>query len=178
MKLRISVQRKTGAPNYGSDGVGAELEIELADELARDANAVLQHGAYWYGSLERMVDDQLRRMAGQHNGAGAPPAAIPAPAPVSGGAPSPATTPPAPARNEPGADDDAPQNGRQLLAWAGDRGLKPRVYALKDAWGLPDRIVEWGADDALAVYRELAREAPQRPTSRAPGRNGYARPRA
>ena len=120
------------------------------------------------------VSDHVRRLAAALRAAlGDDKPSAPAPAP------SPATTSPATATPSTEADDpDAPQNGRQLLAWAGDRGLKPRVYKLKDAWHLPDVIVQWGRNEALAVYRELVREAPPYASSRASGRNGYARPRA
>ena len=177
MKLRISVQRKNGAPNYGSDGVGAELEIELSDELARDANAVVQHGAYWDGSLERMVDEQLRRMSTQHNGnnaapsAPAPaavghqvhhqPAAIPAPAPVpapvSGGAPGGYPPPaPAPASNN---RNDAPRNGGQLLGWANKAGKYDELMSLAKSWDR-GRIKDWSADDVAYAYQHLARPTP------------------
>ncbi|WP_206107774.1 hypothetical protein [Paludisphaera rhizosphaerae] len=179
MKLRISVHRKNGAPNYGSDGVGAELELELSDELARDANAVVQHGSYWYGSLERMVDDQLRRMSSQHNtpavgvnsnghhSPSAPaPAAIPAPAPIAGGAPAGYQQPPAPAPaprpSAPvgGERNDAPRNGRQLLGWANKVGKYDDLMALAKSWGR-GRINDWSADDVAHAYQHLARPTPQ-----------------
>jgi hypothetical protein len=63
-RLKMSVSRKGGAPNYGSDGVGLELEIELDDDST--LQQVADFAAAWYATLEATVDKQLTRMQAKH----------------------------------------------------------------------------------------------------------------
>jgi hypothetical protein len=82
MKLKLCVHRKAGAPGYGSEGAGAEVELDLDDDLAGEPAKLVAFAQIWYGSLERAVDDQLARMTAKHATA-APAIAPPAPAPRS-----------------------------------------------------------------------------------------------
>lgn len=66
VKLKLCVHRKSGAPGYGSDGAGAEVELDLDDDLAGEPAKLVAFAQIWYGSIERAVDDQLARMAAKH----------------------------------------------------------------------------------------------------------------
>ena len=139
----------------GPGGASAEVLAELADGSSPDQvrDAVRTHAA----ALRAGLADE------------APPAA------EDDGLKPRRSGPPPPRDNDAGKP---PENGRQLLAWAGDRGCKRRVLELKDAWELPDQVVSWGRDEALSVYHELLKEA-DRPAPRGGyGRNRYAGGRA
>jgi hypothetical protein len=61
MKLKFVLHRKASVPNsYGSEGPGAELEIEIDDEAT--AQEIMDQAQLRYGQLELMVDRQLNRM--------------------------------------------------------------------------------------------------------------------
>ncbi len=72
MKLRLAVSRKGGAPNYGSDGVSAELELDVELE---NAQQLLDAAMIHYKTLETAVDRQLAEMQAKHPAPG--PAALP-----------------------------------------------------------------------------------------------------
>lgn len=179
MKLRLSVSRKGGAPNYGSDGASAEIELTLDDELTIQQIADLS--VTWYRTLEQAVERQLESMQSKHPG----PREIEAPAPAQPAAPAiapyeprrPAPRRPAP---EPGWDDqpaplaapasarngsapqrdDPPRNGSQLLGWAYNHGQGDRLKSL--AKDVKDRgpIKEWDAAMVAWAYGELSRREP------------------
>jgi len=178
MKLRLSVSRKGGAPNYGSDGASAEIELTLDDELTIQQIADLS--VTWYRTLEQAVERQLESMQAKHPGPReieAPPAAPqpaaaavapyeprrpaprrPAPEPGWDDQPAP---PPAPARNGSGRErDDPPRNGAQLLGWAYNHGQGDRLKAL--AKDVKDRgpIKEWDPGMVAWAYAELSRPQP------------------
>jgi hypothetical protein len=186
MKIKLCVHRKAGAANYGSDGAGAEVELELDDELANEPGKLVAFAQIWYGSIERAVDDQLARMAAKHN----QPTAAPAPA-------RPVQSPPegleeygydrgggGERRNGSGGGDygeppsrrngsapsggdrqaggpprnDPPKNGKQLIGWANGHGKYDELMRLSKAWNL-GRIIDWTPDDVQAAYHELSRAA-------------------
>jgi len=61
MKFRLSVHRKGSVPgSFGSEGPGAELEIELDDDAT--AQEILDHAQLKYEILEKAVDKQLAKM--------------------------------------------------------------------------------------------------------------------
>ena len=72
-----------------------------------------------------------------------------------------------------GGGERAPETGRELIAWAGDHDMKPRVYQLGKAWKFPAIVLDWQRDDVLAVYHELLNERAKQPP-RNGRRNGYA----
>lgn len=76
-----------------------------------------------------------------------------------------------------GGGGDVPQTGRELIAWAGDRDLKPRVYKLGKAWNFPEKVLDWHRDEVRAAYDELLNEA-ARQAPRESRRNGYAQARS
>lgn len=175
MKLKLCVHRKVGAPNYGSDGAGAELEIDIDDALAAKPQSLVDAAAHWYSVLERSVAAELERLQAAHPA----PAPAPAPGPAEGPAAPrsrPMITPEAPAgdygrrpRAAGGSGaaapvrDDPPRNGRQLLGWAAGHGMSRELTALTKAWGVSWRVADWGPDDVQAAYDELARRAQPRP---------------
>jgi hypothetical protein len=188
MKLKLCVHRKAGAPDYGSDGAGAEVELELDDDLANEPGKLVAFAQIWYGSIERAVDDQLARMAAKHS---RPAAAIasPAPAPRSSsppegleeygydqggggerrngssngyGEPPSRRNGSAPAGGDRQAGgpprNDPPKNGKQLIGWANGHGKYDDLMRLSKAWNL-GRIIDWTPDDVQAAFHELSRPA-------------------
>lgn len=184
MKLTITVNRKCGAPNYGSDGAGAELVLEVPDD---DPAALQQIGGAWYQHLERLVDGQVAHMQQSHQGGGAvasaaqaqaappqqhayvPPLPPAMPGPVAGGAPAGYQAPPiapAPAPSGPpaggdgGQRNDAPRTGKQLLGWANKVNKYDMLMQMAKSWNR-GKVVEWTADDVAHAYQHLSRPAPQ-----------------
>lgn len=172
MKLTITVNRKCGAPNYGSDGAGAELVLEVPDN---DPAALHALGGAWYGHLEKLVDAQVVKMQAAHQDGGAahPPAAQPQqqayvplppamPGPVAGGAPAgyqappiaPAPAPSGPPAGGDGGRNDAPRTGKQLLGWANKVGKYDTLMGLAKSWNR-GKVVEWTADDVAHAYQHL-----------------------
>jgi hypothetical protein len=85
MKVKLCVNRKAGAPGYGSDGAAAELEIDFEPEEGRGfAQQIADAAAVYYKTLEQAVDAQLQRMQSKHP---QPAAAAAEPLPVHNGQP-------------------------------------------------------------------------------------------
>jgi len=171
MKLKLCIHRKVGAPGYGSDGAGAELEIEIDDDLVKTPDALIQHGRIWYGSLERMVRGQIKRMQRAHPEAEAQitrmagrSAPAPEPPPVrGGGGEHNGYDGPPPRRNgsggppsRSGGRSDAPTDGRQLMGWSRKHGHDERLLSLAKQHNM-GRIVELDRDQVDWLYRELTR---------------------
>lgn len=181
MKLTITVNRKCGAPNYGSDGAGAELVLEVPDN---DPAALQAIGGAWYGHLEKLVDAQVVKMQATHQGGGAapvppiapqpqqhayvPPMPPAMPGPVAGGPPAgyqappiaPAPVPSGPPAGGDGGRNDAPRTGKQLLGWANKVGKYDMLMTMAKSWNR-GKVVEWTADDVAHAYQHLARPEPQ-----------------
>lgn len=66
MKIKLSVNRKAGAPGYGSDGAAAEVELELLDELVDTPEKFVGAMLHYYGLIERGVGEQLDKMQAKH----------------------------------------------------------------------------------------------------------------
>ena len=175
MKLKLCVHRKAGAPNYGSDGAGAELEIEIDDELAAKPASLVDVARHWYGALETAVAQELDRLQAAHP---APVAVRASAQPEPDRSPdrarereprrwNPDDLPPPPDRGSGGpppssrgggghSKDGPPRDGRQLLAWANRQGLDRRLKRMaKDC----DRgmIVDWDPGMVEWAYGELTR---------------------
>lgn len=173
MRLKLCVHRKAGAPNYGSDGAGAELELELSDDLADKPESLVQVSQIWYAALERAVGLELERMAARR-----PPAiaAEPVLSPAGQSIPQPPQPPPPPPQppqptnppqngwqrngNRSGGQGDPPRSGRQLLGWANGHGCHEHLMALAKAWNC-GRVVDWSQDNVQAAYNELVRHQSQ-----------------
>lgn len=164
-RLKLTVARKTGAPNYGSDGAAAELEIELAADV--DVQQLVDLSTAYYIALERMVDAELARQAAGRAAAGpAPgPAAIAPPGPPprdDARRPPPPSSepppPPPPPRNGAPSSrrDDPPRSGKELLGWAYGHGQGEPLKRLAKECDR-GRIVDWGEDLVAWAYGELCR---------------------
>lgn len=142
MYLKLSITRKAGAPDYGSDGAGAELEIPLEGQVSPEQ--IVSYGQAWYATLELMVDRQLERMQAQHSqprerpaertppAVAAPPRQAAPPEPAGQYGPPPRQA--APPRNgyDRGGNSDAPRTGAQLLGWANKHGCYQRLMDIAD----------------------------------------------
>ncbi len=166
MKLRLSVNRKAGAPGYGSDGASAEVELDL-DPAATPQQIATTIAPMWYLALETTVGNELARMQTAH------------PQPTE--TPEPAQYRPPPARHRPeaGWDDEPrgqdpppraregyggrqaqrngqrngdPRTGPELAGWtkhggAGER-FKPEISEWGKAHNLSWQFKQW-PDDAV-----------------------------
>lgn len=174
VKLKLCVHRKAGAPNYGSDGAGAELELDIDDDLAGKPGQLVEVSRVWYGALETAVAQELARLQAQH----------PAPTPVASAPtiepdrPGPEPTrerrrwnpddlPPPPDRNGGppprrgsggggGGGKGPPRDGRQLIGWANGQGLYDALMSLANSANR-GRIVDWDPDMVQWAYTELSR---------------------
>jgi hypothetical protein len=169
------VNRKQGAPNYGSDGASAEIEITLDDELP--LQAVCDVMPIWYKALEQSVTAELaRQAAGRLSGPAEPPARHSEPV-----RPDPAPQPqPQPRREYPTGHTtgtnprpyvgrpDVPEDGRQLLGWARRLNRNEEMIALGKSWRLPSRVIEWTAGEVADVFQTLT-------SADGPPRNGHSR---
>ena len=187
MKMKIGINRKAGAPGFGSDGAIAELEIDLDDEAT--PAQLLTQATTWYHTLEQAVDLQLARMNAKHPQPGAavvPPPKVPPlpteaghepPAPRRGDAyeePEPQSygPPPArPSRNGYGSSignqqparssgrDDPPRSAAELAGWMKTSGHKDAVVAWGRANNLPWQVKSWPDDAAAACYHDVTARA-------------------
>ena len=146
MKIRLSINQKAGAPDFGSDGVGAEMELDLDQAILQTPDAVRDCFRSHYALLKAIVADELAALHKQR-----PPGR-----PV-GPEPEPVDRHPEPARDRNGRTyaDDAPRDGRQLLAWARKHHADDDVIRIGRKWRLPNRVVEWERSEVENVYREL-----------------------
>lgn len=173
MKLKLCVHRKSGAPNYGSDGAGAELELEIDDDLAGKPGQLVEVSRVWYGALETAVAQELARLQAQHP-APTPVAADPVrpepdrspdreprrgwspedlpPPPDRGGGPPPRRGSGGPG----GGGKGPPKDGRQLIGWANGQGLYDSLMSLAKSANR-GRIVDWDQDMVQWAYTELSR---------------------
>ena len=188
MRLRLNVNRKGGAPGYGSDGAMAEVELDLDDECT--PIQLLTQCTTWYHTLERAVDIQLDKMQAKHPQPGAavkqPPAIQPIPTEAGreehgtyeshesyeSSPPTPPQPPPParPSRNgysssignqQPPRNgrDDPPRSARELAGWMKTSGHKDDVVAWGKANGLPWQVSTWPDDAVLACYHDVTTRA-------------------
>lgn len=155
MKIRLSVHQKAGAPDFGSDGIGAEMEIDLDQAILATPDAVRDCFRSHYAILKAIVADELAALHRQRT-----PARSVDPEPE-----RPARRPePSRDRNGDGREsdrngrsygDDAPRDGRQLLAWARKNDASDDVMRIGRNWKLPPRVIQWERSEVEDVYREL-----------------------
>jgi hypothetical protein len=161
VKLRIIATRKEGRPDFGSDGVGLELELDLADTMFQDFHLLQAHVSQGQDMLDRLVEERLeahrqpappaeelrsdyvprREREARQNGDQAPYERPPFNRTNSG--------------KEYRGRPEVPQDGRQLLGWAKGASKDNDLFRLGAAWRLPRLVVEWSKDDVQAAYHEL-----------------------
>jgi len=66
MRIKLSVNRKAGAPGYGSDGAAAEVELDLDDDLVKTPEGFVQAMLHYYSLIERGVAEQVVKMHASH----------------------------------------------------------------------------------------------------------------
>jgi hypothetical protein len=144
MKLRMSICRKEGRPDYGSDAVGMDLECELPDQALTDVNLVRATAECAYDQLRRLVDEQLAALRPADRQAAPPPER----------------------RREPDRDrggrSTVPEDGRQLLGWAKRNRRDRDVQEIGRQMRLPSRILEWTREECEDVYNVLTEDTHQR----------------
>lgn len=150
MKIRLCVHQKAGAPDFGSDGIGAEMELDLDQAVLQTPDAVRDCFRSHYALLKAIVADELAGLQKRRApGRPAEPERRPEPARADDGY--------EPARNGDGRryEDDAPRDGRQLLAWARKHDASDDVMRIGRNWKLPNRVVAWERSEVEDVYREV-----------------------
>lgn len=157
IKLRVSICRKVGDPNYGSHGAGCDLEAELDSALLSDLDQLRAKIRQAYAICASAVAAELGE------GGPARPAEPPAPRrereddrPRERDQRS-----ASPARSS-GRPDSPPANGRQLMGWLKKRDEEyfERAQKIGKAHGYPWKIADWDEDQAADVYHELVRKQP------------------
>jgi hypothetical protein len=189
VRVTISVNRKIGQPNYGSEGAGCELTLDLSEQnVSTNPASLIDECRRGYALCEQVVSEQLA----QHQVE--PPAA-----PARDRLPSQARPPsePEPDRRPPrrggydrghGPDgaarfktDGFPRTGRELVPWSRKReesgenpGLFKRLVAYGRAVGYPDRMTEWNRDEVnTAVNAVIGEQYDDDPEPAPAGRNGH-----
>jgi uncharacterized protein YkwD len=65
--LTVSVSKKVGTPNYGSNGATCSLAgIELDEQLLQDPLALVAKIRKGYALAQQAVDDELARLGNGH----------------------------------------------------------------------------------------------------------------
>jgi hypothetical protein len=164
--LNVSVCKKVGTANYGSNGATCSFaNVELDEQLLHDPPALAAKIRGWYALAELAVEEEIGRLG---NGHAAGPAAT-ARQPVAALAPPPAPTrptrppappPPAPEefnhdQAEDDGDDDMPRTGAQLLGWAcKQRGdCKAFIIGLGRTLKFTGKVVEWNDAQVRQAYQ-------------------------
>jgi hypothetical protein len=163
MKVTVSVCRKEGRPNYGSEGATCQVEIDAPDD---NPGPVI---TFAYALCDQAVAEQL----GRHQGAVEPQPAQPQ-------NPRESWEQRNHTRAEPGSrgHDSRPRDGRQCYAWAKRLeedgrcpGLVGRLNRFGKALNYPSRMAEWSR---AMVDAALAAVLPDQDVPEAPAtRNGY-----
>jgi hypothetical protein len=165
MKVTVSVSRKFGTPNYGSEGATCQVEVDAPDD--NPAPVI----TFAYALCDQAVKEQL----GRHPAICADPQLPRQPAGGSWDDRHPNQ------RREPDSRgyDSRPRDGRQLYAWSKRAeedgrapGLVGRLNSFGKALGYPSRMNEWSGpqvDAALAAVLPDDQGEPAAPASR----NGY-----
>ena len=171
LKLNVSVCRKEGRPDYGSEGASCSIELEVDGSLAENPEAFHSRIKALYRLADHAVSDQL---SGGHS---APPARRPDPEPepdrngyANGrpdrgeySAPRDRRDDPPPSRtrtNGKGFDGD-PRTGKAMFKWIKDQDGLYDLDLLKwlTQWAklqqYPGRFDEWNADEVACGVRAV-----------------------
>jgi hypothetical protein len=161
VKVKMSIARKEGRPDYGSDCVGLEIELDVPDTVFSDFALLQVHVLEGYDHIERFVAERLEKLRPE--------------------APARAESPPArPARQEPpaaperptahrndggvyqGRPSGPPRSGKELLGWARRHGRDAELISLGRAWRLPPRVLDWEPQDVADVHATMTATDPPR----------------
>jgi hypothetical protein len=178
MKLTVSVSRKIGQPNYGSEGASCGLEMELDQSSLDNPAQLADRIRAAYHVVEGAIEDQLMRAAepvrreapreaplqpgdpayDRMHPAPPEPARRPAPAPVQQSQPD---------RGWLVDADDLPNSGKSFAGWMGKQSeaTKAKVKNLITAWKLPGLYKTWDAETVAAVVHDLLIPPPPPPVT-------------
>jgi hypothetical protein len=166
MKITVSVSRKIGQPNYGSEGASCEITVDVAEKtVGADPAALVDECRRGYSLAEQVVSEQLHRHQVEQQPAAAtvapPPAAAEPPAHRNGHSNGKHLS-----ESHPWADPSSkphngrPRSGRELYPWAKrleESGQCPKLVRRLAGYGkgeeFPDRMTEWSreqVDEAIA----------------------------
>jgi hypothetical protein len=173
IRLTVSVFRKVGTPTFGSDGASIGIERELDTDLVANPAALAESIRRHLALCELAVNEEVIKLQKA-------PLAIPSVPrqprqPVDG---EPATAParraPAPPATEPAEafdelqaeddeDEDAPQNGSQLLGWARKQhaDMKNWIIGYGNKCKFKGRVVEWSQSQVNRAYSAARAAQPQ-----------------
>jgi hypothetical protein len=150
----MSIHRKEGRSEFGSDGVGLEIETELPDGAFADFATLAAHCNAAFDQAEQLVAERLLKLR-------------------EAGQPEPARPEPEPMRPYPSAHrldgrpltgrPESPRTARELLGWSRRTGRQDELEALGRRMRLPGRILNWTDDEVADVYGAMTAE---------PARNG------
>lgn len=179
MRVTVSISRKIGQANFGSEGAMCEVALDLSEQsVSANPASLADEIRRAYALAEQVVGEQLAR----HQVDVDPRGPRPVIEPDRDRLPSQARPPSAPepdrqpARQSGGYDpkigpdggprwktDGFPKCGRELVPWARKReesgacpGLFKRLCAFGRAVGYADRVTEWsGSEVSAAVHAVL-----------------------
>jgi hypothetical protein len=158
-KISVTVCRKDGRPNYGSEGASCSIERDVDDELLERPALTAEFIRGMYAIAEASVAEKIASSTPrpkiqpmtqaeadapdpvQARVNQPPPAATPAPAPS-------ASTPPPGRKTYYGNNDAPPKSGKGLYAWAKDRSAVPWFEDLgrKQAPPLSKLLNDWSPE--------------------------------
>jgi hypothetical protein len=181
IKLHVSVCRKVGTANYGSNGGTCGLEVEIAGSLLADPAKLAATIRGHFDLCEIAVNEELAKLGRSATNGTAqvrqPLITTAAPPTANGQAPTrPAARPPEPPAeafdelhsqefDASGAEDDdeadPPTTGGQLLGWARKQPHDAKNFAIKlgKKHKFPPRILDWTEAQVTTVYRAYRQAA-------------------
>jgi hypothetical protein len=177
MKIRIGANLKSGAPNYGSFGSSAEIELTLDDEITPEL--AISAMRVWQKAADQVVEEEQARKAARYPQPGQPapvaaqqpdrlpPAAQPReprrwdpdslpPKDGYGGPPAQRNGAGPPARNG-SRRDDPPRSGKELIGWANGHQCYDQLMKLAKQANR-GRILDWDADMVAWAFADLSHE--------------------
>jgi hypothetical protein len=169
VKVTVSVCRKVGRPNFGSEGASCEITLDVPDDHPEVLTAQV---AWAYATADASVTEQLAKSAVSHC---EPMVTQPAPQPARGTWDDRHPN----QRREPDSreHDGWPRSGRELYPFARKReesgqcpGLIKRLVGYGRAVGHPDRIADWNRDQVEQALRSVLPAYDEAPA----GSNGYS----
>lgn len=162
-KISVTVCRKDGRPNYGSEGASCTIERDIDDDMLERPALTAQFIESMYMIAEASVAGKLASSTPRPKiqpmtqaEVDTPDPRYPAPRPAAPPAsipPSTPSTPPPVGQPPPGkrtfyGNDGAPKSGKGLFGWAKDRGAVAWFEDLgrRQVPPLPKMLAEWSAD--------------------------------
>jgi hypothetical protein len=155
MKLRMSIHRKEGRPDYGSDGVGLELELDVPDGAFSDYDMLSAHVQQGYDACQKLVAERLEDLRQDGRPATPPPPRRPEPDRQDERYPTAHRNDGKPYRGRP----ETPEDGRQLMGLCRRKGLDRELQDIGRRLRLPNRILDWTPEEVQDAYQALTADS-------------------